>query len=48
MHLLARSKANTMLRITTEKKRSKTVLSVEGRLAGPWVAVALEQSWRGA
>jgi outer membrane protein len=34
-----------MLRITTEKKRGKTVLSVEGRLAGPWVA-ALEQSWR--
>src|SRR5260370_11771090 len=24
-----------MLRITTEKKRGKTVLSVEGRLAGP-------------
>ena len=34
-----------MLRITTESKRSKTVLSVEGRLAGPWVA-ALEQCWR--
>jgi outer membrane protein len=34
-----------MLRITTEKKRGKTVLSVEGRLAGPWVS-ALEQSWR--
>jgi outer membrane protein TolC/ABC-type transporter Mla MlaB component len=34
-----------MLRITTEKKRGKTILSVEGRLAGPWVA-ALEQSWR--
>jgi len=34
-----------MLRITTEKKRGKTVLSVEGRLAGPWVA-ALEQCWR--
>ncbi len=45
MHLLATNKANTMLRITTEKKRGKTVLSVEGRLAGPWVA-ALEQSWR--
>ena len=34
-----------MLRITTEKKRGKTVLSVEGRLAGPWVAT-LEQCWR--
>ncbi len=34
-----------MLRITTENKRNKTVLSVEGRLAGPWVA-ALEQCWR--
>jgi len=34
-----------MLRITTEKKRGKTVLSVEGRLAGVWVA-ALEQCWR--
>ena len=34
-----------MLRITTEKKRGKTVLGVEGRLAGPWVA-ALEQCWR--
>ncbi|MGC1416465.1 MAG: TolC family protein [Candidatus Acidiferrum sp.] len=34
-----------MLRITTEKKRAKTVLSVEGRLAGAWVAT-LEQCWR--
>ena len=34
-----------MLRITTEKKRSKTVLSVEGRLAGPLVST-LEQCWR--
>lgn len=34
-----------MLRITSEKKRGKTVLAVEGRLAGPWVA-ALEQCWR--
>ena len=34
-----------MLRITTENKRSKTVLTVEGRLAGQWVA-ALEQCWR--
>jgi outer membrane protein len=35
----------SMLRITTEKKRGKTILSVEGRLAGPWVK-ALEQCWR--
>jgi len=34
-----------MLRITTERKRGKTILSVEGRLAGPWVA-ALDQCWR--
>jgi outer membrane protein len=34
-----------MLRVTTEKKRGKVVLSVEGRLAGPWVG-ALEQCWR--
>jgi outer membrane protein len=34
-----------MLRITTEQKRGRTILSVEGRLAGQWVA-ALEQCWR--
>ena len=34
-----------MLRITTEKKRGKTVLSVEGRLAGPLVST-LEHCWR--
>jgi outer membrane protein len=34
-----------MLRITTETKRGKVILSVEGRLAGQWVA-ALEQCWR--
>ena len=34
-----------MLRITTEKKRGKQVLSVEGRLAGPSVGT-LEQCWR--
>jgi len=38
-------KAETMLRITTEKKRGKTVLSVEGRLAGPLVGT-LEHCWR--
>ena len=37
--------SKTMLRITTEKKKTKTVLSVEGRLAGQYVA-ALEQCWR--
>jgi len=45
VHLLSSGKAVTMLRITTEKKRGKTVLSVEGRLAGPFVE-ALEQCWR--
>jgi len=34
-----------MLRITTETKRGRLTLSIEGRLAGPWVA-ALEQCWR--
>jgi outer membrane protein len=34
-----------MLRITTEQKRGKLILSVEGRLAGQWVT-ALEQCWR--
>jgi outer membrane protein len=45
LHLIEGSWAVSMLRITTEKKRGKTVLSVEGRLAGPWVG-ALEQCWR--
>src|SRR5713226_2240884 len=45
MHLQATTRTESMLRITTEKKRGKTFLSVEGRLAGPWVA-ALEQCWR--
>src|SRR5262245_42000068 len=34
-----------MLRVTTDKKKSKTVLSVEGRLAGQNGAT-LEQCWR--
>jgi outer membrane protein TolC/ABC-type transporter Mla MlaB component len=34
-----------MLRITTEQKRGKLILSVEGRLAGQWVGT-LEQCWR--
>src|SRR5205823_2213998 len=45
MHLHTASTAAFTLRITTEKKRGKTFLTVEGRLAGPWVA-ALEQCWR--
>jgi outer membrane protein len=45
MLLYAASGADSMLRVTTEKKRGKMVLSVEGRLAGPWVG-ALEQCWR--
>jgi len=36
---------NPMLRITTENRRGKTILNVEGRLAGPRVAT-LEQCWR--
>jgi outer membrane protein len=34
-----------MLRITTQKKHGKTILSIEGRLAGPLVGT-LEQCWR--
>jgi outer membrane protein len=34
-----------MLRITIEKKPGKASLTVEGKLAGPWVS-ALEESWR--
>jgi outer membrane protein TolC/ABC-type transporter Mla MlaB component len=45
MHLLTLNGAHCMLRVTTEKKRGKTALAVEGRLAGPWVG-ALEQCWR--
>src|SRR5260370_11094249 len=45
LHLDAPRELGDMLRITTESKRSKTVLTVEGRLAGQWVA-ALEQCWR--
>src|SRR5712692_989082 len=45
MHLQATNRTEPMLRITTEKKRGKVFLSVEGRLAGPWVG-ALEQCWR--
>jgi outer membrane protein len=45
MHLEEPSRTGSMLRITTEKKRGKTIVSVEGRLAGPSVAT-LEQCWR--
>jgi outer membrane protein len=34
-----------MLRITLEQKPGRVSLTVEGKLAGPWVS-ALEQSWR--
>ena len=45
MHLHTPHEKQSMLRITTQKKRGKTVLSIEGRLAGPLVAT-LGQSWR--
>ena len=45
MHKLWNIGAKSMLRITTEKRRGKTVLSVEGRLTGPRVGT-LEQCWR--
>jgi anti-anti-sigma regulatory factor len=44
MHTLSHELGD-MLRITTEKKRCKTVLTVEGRLAGEWVST-MEQCWR--
>ena len=45
MHYLNGEESKPMLRITTEKKRGKTVVSVEGRLSGPRVPM-LEQCWR--
>jgi outer membrane protein TolC/ABC-type transporter Mla MlaB component len=45
MQILSASGNEPMLRITTQKKRGKTLLSIEGRLAGPLVAT-LEQCWR--
>jgi outer membrane protein len=45
LHLDCSIEFENMLRITTENKRGRIVLTVEGRLAGPWVA-ALEQCWR--
>jgi outer membrane protein len=46
MHLVRPVRTASMLRITSEKKRGKVVLTVEGRLTGPWVGT-LEQCWRG-
>src|SRR5271154_2922202 len=49
MDLLLLSPSNrfskSMLRITTETKRGRLTLYIEGRLTGPWVG-ALEQCWR--
>ncbi|HJZ63287.1 MAG TPA: TolC family protein [Candidatus Acidoferrum sp.] len=45
MHLIRLEESLEMLRITTEKKKGRTVLSVEGRLSGPRVPM-LEQCWR--
>src|SRR2546430_9464567 len=46
MHLQMTNRTESMLRITTEKKRGKIFLGVEGRLAGPWGG-ALEPCRRG-
>ena len=40
--LLLRSELEFMLRITTENKKGKTLLRLEGKITGPHVA-ALEQ-----
>src|SRR6516165_7695852 len=45
MHLPATNGKKFMLRITTQKKRGRTVLSIEGRLTGTLVGT-LEQCWR--
>lgn len=45
MHITGSNEKQSMLRITTQKRRGKTVLSIEGRLAGPLVGT-LEQCWR--
>src|SRR5262244_3579789 len=45
MHLIRLEESLEMLRITTEKKKGRTVVSVEGRLSGPRVPM-LEQCWR--
>src|SRR5207237_7714330 len=45
MHNARANGKEAMLRITTQKKRGKTVLSIEGRVAGTLVST-LEQCWR--
>src|SRR5271156_4025390 len=45
VHLRQCFEKTVMLRITTESKRAKTLLTVEGRIAGASVAT-LEQCWR--
>lgn len=45
MHFIVAEDIQAMLRITTEKKRGKITLTVEGRLSGGSVAT-LEQCWR--
>jgi outer membrane protein len=45
MHQQSPRTEQAMLRITTEIKRGKLTLYIEGRLTGPWVG-ALEQCWR--
>ena len=45
MHVTTLDEKDPMLRITTQKKRGKTLLSIEGRLTGPLVGT-LEQCWR--
>jgi len=45
VHLLRVLGVGAMLRITSDKKKGKVVLTVEGRVAGPWVGT-LEQCWR--
>jgi len=42
---IVRSKKAYMLRITTETKRAKTTVTIEGRIAGPSVGT-VEQCWR--
>src|SRR2546425_9025399 len=45
MHLQMTNRTESMLRITTEKKRGKIFLGVEGRLAGPAVGALEPRSW---
>src|SRR5438132_7296231 len=44
MHLTSSNGKKLMLRITTQKKRGKTLLSIEGRLAGPLVGTLEQRS----